>query len=142
MKQFAKGVYDLKNPQKYAGKKAPFYRSSWELTFMRMCDTHPNVLTWDSEPVRIPYKHPFTGKVTVYVPDFLVVYIDKQGKKNGELVEIKPRSQTMLEAVKSKRDKAHLAVNGAKWKACAAWCKKKGLNFRVLNEDNIYQMKS
>ena len=44
---------------------------------MRLCDEHPNVAKWASESIKIPYRHPFTGKYTVYVPDFFVVYVDK-----------------------------------------------------------------
>ena len=141
MKQFAKGVYDLKNPQKYAGKKAPFYRSSWELTFMRMCDNHPAVLSWASEPVRIPYRNPFTGKYTMYVPDFIMVYQNKNGQKIGELVEIKPKAQTLMEKAKTQNDKAKILLNREKWKAAGEWAKRKGLRFRIVNEDSIYSIK-
>ena len=68
--KFHQGIYQVKNDQKYVGSKSPRFRSSWELTFMRMCDSHPSIIQWSSEPVRIPYKHPFTGKQSMYVPDF------------------------------------------------------------------------
>ena len=50
MAQWHQGTYNPKNPEKYAGKRLPRYRSGWELTFMRMCDNHPAVLSWASEP--------------------------------------------------------------------------------------------
>ena len=80
MAQFHRGTYKPKNPSKYAGKRPPIYRSGWELTFMRMCDNHPSVLSWASEPVRIPYRNPYTGKYTMYVPDFIMVYQNKNGQ--------------------------------------------------------------
>ena len=43
MKKFAQGSYEVQNGSKYIGKKLPYYRSSWELAFMRMCDQHPNI---------------------------------------------------------------------------------------------------
>ena len=60
--RFAKGKFQPKNSEKYIGLKTPTYRSSWEQTFMRLCDEHPNVAKWASESIKIPYRHPFTGK--------------------------------------------------------------------------------
>ncbi len=141
MKQWHQATFKPKNPEKYAGKRLPRYRSGWELTFMRMCDNHPAVLSWASEPVRIPYRNPFTGKYTMYVPDFIMVYQNKSGKKIGELVEIKPKAQTLIEKAKDKNDKARIMVNRAKWQAAGEWAKRKGLRFRVVNEDSIYSIK-
>ena len=42
----------------------------------------------------------------MYVPDFIMVYQNKNGKKIGELVEIKPKAQTLIEKAKDKNDKA------------------------------------
>jgi len=140
-RRFHKGLYNLKNPQKYVGKHAPRFRSGWEATFMRMCDNHPSVLSWASEPVRIPYRHPFTGKWTMYVPDFIMIYVNKRGKKIAEMVEIKPKSQTTMESIKSQKEKTDVIINQAKWKAAAEWTKRKGIRFRVLNEDSIYAIK-
>ena len=75
--RFARGKFYPKNAEKYVGLKTPTYRSSWEHAFMRLCDEHPNVYKWASESIKIPYRHPFTGKYTVYVPDFFIVYVDK-----------------------------------------------------------------
>jgi hypothetical protein len=141
MAQFHRGTYKPKNPSKYAGKRPPIYRSGWELTFMRMCDNHPSVLSWASEPVRIPYRNPFSGKYTMYVPDFIMVYQNKNGQKIGELVEIKPKAQTLMEKAKTQTDKAKILLNREKWKAAGEWAKRKGLRFRVVNEDSIYSIK-
>ena len=141
MAQFHRGTYKPKNPSKYAGKRPPIYRSGWELTFMRMCDNHPSVLSWASEPVRIPYRNPYTGKYTMYVPDFIMVYQNKNGQKIGELVEIKPKAQTLMEKAKTQNDKAKILLNREKWKAAGEWAKRKGLRFRIVNEDSIYSIK-
>jgi hypothetical protein len=108
---------------------------------MRMCDNHPSVLSWASEPVRIPYRNPYTGKYTMYVPDFIMVYQNKNGQKIGELVEIKPKAQTLMEKAKTQNDKAKILLNREKWKAAGEWAKRKGLRFRVVNEDSIYSIK-
>ena len=131
------GLYQPQNPAKYIGKGIPRYRSGWELAVFRMCDNHPAILGWGSETHRIPYKNPLTGKATNYIPDLLIVYKDKTGKNHAEMVEIKPSSQTLGEA-KSQQDKAMAIVNHAKWEAARAWCKSKGIGFRVITENEIF----
>ena len=128
----------MANPEKYAGIKKPRYRSGWEHAFMRFCDNHPSVINWASESIQIPYRNPLTGKQSIYVPDFLIVYQDKGGKKRAELIEVKPESQTRLGAKTSKHDKLSIAVNHAKWEAAAKWCKLKGLQFRIVTENDIF----
>ena len=115
MANYIQGAFKPQNPTKYIGKHAPRYRSGWELAFMRMCDNHPNILAWASEAHRIPYINPATGKKTTYVPDFFLVYSDKNGKKHAEIVEVKPNSQVMGNA-RSAHDKMHAVVNEAKWR--------------------------
>jgi hypothetical protein len=137
-RKFAQGKFAPLNPEKYAGKKTPTYRSGWELTFMQFCDNHPSVVQWASESITIPYKNPLTGKNTIYVPDFLIVYEDKRGKRRAELIEVKPIKQTTMENAKSQQDKAAVAVNYAKWEAANAWCKRQGIIFRVITENDIY----
>ena len=137
--RFAKGKFFPKNKEKYVGLKTPTYRSSWEHAFMRLCDEHPNVAKWASESIKIPYRHPFTGKYTVYVPDFFIVYTDKNGRKNAELVEVKPKSQTnMNDAGKSFAKKKQVALNMAKWEAANAYAKQNKIRFRVLSEDQLF----
>lgn len=137
--QFHQGVYTPKNPKKYVGTKNPIYRSSWEYKMFNTLDMHPNVLQWASEPLRIPYKHPLTHTNTTYVPDLLIVWIDKHGSTRAEMIEIKPSSQTYLNEAKSKRDKISLCINLAKWKSAQAFCKAKGLVFRVMTEKDLFR---
>ena len=118
---YSQGQYVVQNPEKYVGTKKPFARSSWETAFMRFCDGHPNIVKWASENVKIPYRHPFTGKYTVYVPDFFIVYQDKNGRKHAEMVEVKPMSQTTMESAgKSQAKKKQVVINMAKWEAANA----------------------
>ena len=138
MAKYANGFYEMKNPQKYVGKKQPYYRSSWELAMMNFCDNNANIQQWASEALHINYRNPFTGKNTIYVPDFLIVYVDKNGQKHGEVVEIKPLKETMMESAKSKRDKAMVALNTYKWDAARKFCAAQGLSFRVVNESDIF----
>jgi hypothetical protein len=139
MPKFAQGRFDVKNPDKYVGKKTPMARSSWEFIFMKMLDEHPGVETWASESIQIPYRDPLTGKYTIYVPDFFIVYIDKDKKKHAELVEVKPASQTFAAQVgKSQFNQAQYIKNMAKWEAASVWCKQQGVRFRVINENEIF----
>jgi hypothetical protein len=139
MSKFATGKYLIKNPEKYIGKRAPTYRSSWEFTFCSFCDNNPAVINWASEAITIPYRNPVTGKNTVYVPDFLIVYVDAKQRKHTELVEIKPTKETTMESAKSYRDKLSVAINMAKWAAADAWCRANNIRFRVVTEFDIFK---
>lgn len=134
---YNQGFYTVTNPGKYIGNGTPKYRSGWELTFMRFCDNHPSVVSWGSECVRIPYRNPFTGRDTFYVPDFLVTY-SKNGVRKAELVEIKPKAQAVMELARSQQEKASVALNMIKWQAARIWCKRMGATFRVLTEEDIF----
>ena len=134
---YSQGFFTPTHPEKYVGKGTPKYRSGWELTFMRFCDNHPSVVSWASENVRIPYRNPFTGKDTFYVPDFFVVYQNANGR-HAELVEIKPKSQAVMELARSQQEKAAVALNMCKWQAAKAWCQRMGATFRILTEEDIF----
>ena len=137
--KYSKGVYTIKNPEKYIGTKDPIYRSGWELTFMMFCDNNPSITEWASEPVKIPYRDPLTGKHTVYVPDFLIKYLDRNQKAHVEMIEIKPAKQQILEKVgKNPYDQAQYVKNMAKWESANAWCRSRGIRFRIINETDIF----
>jgi hypothetical protein len=137
-KRFAQGIYEVQNPEKYIGKGKPRYRSGWELVFMRFADNNNKVLKWASESIQIPYRNPLTGKQTIYVPDFFLLYQDKTGQQRAELIEIKPSAQTNIQEAKSIRDKAAAVVNQAKWAAASAYAKRMGIKFRVITENEIF----
>ena len=116
--RFARGKFSPKNQEKYVGTKTPTYRSSWEHSFMRLCDEHPNVYQWASE---------------------FIVYQDKQGRKHAEMVEVKPMSQTSMEAAgKSIAKKKQVVVNMAKWEAANAYAKQRRIKFRVVSEEQLF----
>jgi hypothetical protein len=138
MAKYAQGKYTVKNPDKYVGKGTPTYRSGWEFAFMKFCDENPHVTKWASEAIRIPYKNPFTGKATIYVPDFFIAYTDADGKQHAELIEVKPSNQQVKEKAKGRQNQAHWILNQAKWEAARAWCQQNGLVFRVVNENDMF----
>ena len=136
--KYAQGKYTLKNPEKYTGKRQPTYRSSWEWAFMTFCDNHPAVIHWASESIQIPYFNPFKQKNTIYVPDFFVMYKDKDGKERAEIVEIKPSGEVMETVGKSVRNQAMAALNACKWDAARKWCANNGLQFRIVTENDMF----
>jgi hypothetical protein len=142
MATYRQGVYTVKNIEKYVGNKPPRFRSGWELTFMMFLDNNDHVLQWASEAISIPYRNPITGKQSLYVPDFLVTYRNKNNTTNAELIEIKPKKQSLVESKMSTNERAIIAVNYAKWDQATKWAKRNGLTFRVINEDQIFHQGS
>lgn len=138
-RKYAQGFFDIRNPAKYLGKGTPRYRSGWEQAFMRFCDNNDSVVGWASESISIPYRNPLTGKMTNYIPDFLIQYRTQNNQVKTELIEIKPKKQSVLESKASMRDRAIVAVNYAKWDAAMKWCRRQGLAFRVITEDDIFR---
>ena len=143
MAKYANGFYQLLNPAKYVGRKQPHYRSSWEHSVMRMCDNNPSILQWANEAIHINYRNPFTGKNTIYVPDFFVMYLDAKGQQHAEVWEIKPSQETTLESAgKNKRAQAAAILNMAKWQAARAYCAANKLNFRIITERDLFHQGS
>lgn len=138
MSRWAQGNYVIINREKYVGNGTPRYRSGWELSFMKFCDTNDHVLQWASESIAIPYRHPITGKMTQYIPDFLITYRNRDNTVRAELIEIKPKSQSVIESKMNSRDRAVVAINYSKWDAATKWARKNGLSFRVITENDMF----
>ncbi len=137
-RSYVQGKYQPTHPEKYVGTYPIVFRSSWEHKVMLLFDNHPNIKSWASEPVKIPYTNPFTGKYTVYVPDFVVTYVDAKGNQTAEIIEVKPAKETFLEQAKSQKAKAAVALNTFKWQAAQIFAKNHGMTFRVMTENNIF----
>ena len=139
MAESHKSIFKPTHPQKYQGDPSNIIcRSSWERKFCLWCDTNPNILKWASEEFSIPYVSPLDGRVHRYFPDALIEYKDSTGKVKKALIEIKPESQTRLNERTSQRDRLAIAINHAKWEAAAKWCRLKGVQFRIINEGDIF----
>lgn len=134
---FDQGIYIPKNRNKYIGKYPIVFRSSWELVFMKFCDSNDSVLAWSSEPVEIPY-FGVDGRWHKYIPDFLIKYRDKRGVMRVDLIEIKPENQTVMEKAKGTLNKIEYANNMAKWEAAKKWCAAQGIGFKVLTEKDLF----
>ena len=138
MSKFAQGPYTVKNPAKYVGKGVPRYRSGWELSFMIFLDNNNNVMQWASESIQIPYRNPVTGKQSIYIPDFLITYRTRQNTLIAEVIEIKPKKQSIIESKMNNRDRMVVAINYAKWDSATKWCNRNGLKFRVITEADMF----
>jgi trans-aconitate methyltransferase len=67
------GKYRPISPQKYKGNPTEiYYRSLWELRFMKWCDENKKVLEWGSEEIVVPYRSPLDGKYHRYFVDFYI----------------------------------------------------------------------
>jgi len=67
-----------------------------------------------------------------------VTYRGPNNTTRAELIEIKPKSQSIIEDKQSQRDRAIVAINYAKWAAAQKWCKNHGLIFRIITESDIF----
>jgi hypothetical protein len=136
---YSKGEFAMRNPQKYMGKLPAIYRSSWEMTLMQVLDQNPAVLGWSSESISIPYQNPLTGKWSMYIPDFLAIYMDRNNSKHVEIIEIKPlKEHPNFTGNVSTRTRLTQAINQAKWTAALIYCKKRGWSFRIMTEKDLF----
>jgi hypothetical protein len=136
------GRYKLKNKSKYVGDKLNiYYRSLWERSFCKWCDTSRKVVKWAIEPFSIPYFDRGTNKNRRYNPDFYIEMED--GKKF--LIEIKPDYETKPPKMRKGTKKYILAeqtyqTNQSKWYSAIEYCKQKGWSFKVVTEYTLEQM--
>jgi hypothetical protein len=138
------GTFRPKNPNKYAGDPSNIiYRSSWECKVMNWLDRNPDILTWASEELTIPYVSPVDNRMHRYFPDFLVKVRTKDGKFRTMMLEVKPKKQTIEPQKKKRVTKQYInevmtwGVNQAKWKAATEYCLDRGWEFRLITEDHL-----
>ena len=139
-----KGRYRVINPSKYRGDSQDVtYRSSWELKFMKWCDTNPSVLEWGSETIVIPYTSPVDNRVHRYFVDFYIKVQDRNGKINRYLVEIKPAKFTKPPEIPARKTRRFVqevfqyGTNQAKLKAADEYCIERSMKFLVLTEIDL-----
>lgn len=139
-----------KNPEKYVGDVNNIVaRSSYEIKFLNYCDDHPEILKYSSEELVIPYYSPVDNKMHRYFVDFLIAIRTQSGEIKRYAVEIKPFFQTeppKNREVSTKKQKKRLmeetmtfSVNQAKWNAAKEFCRKKGMDFIVLTEKELFK---
>lgn len=139
-----KGKFKPRNTNKYKGNPTNIiYRSLWELKLMRYLDEHPDVVSWSSEEIAIPYKSPIDGRYHRYFPDFKITKKDKEGLTSTLLIEVKPLNQTKPPEVTKKITKKYInevatwGINQAKWKAAAEFCEDRNWKFSIMTEKEL-----
>ena len=139
-----KGRYQPNNPLKYKGNfKNIIYRSLWELKFMKYCDRNQNILEWGSEEIVVPYRSPIDNRYHRYFPDFYIKVRESTGKIKKYIIEVKPQKQCIEPNVQKKKTRSYVyqvceyAKNQAKWKAAEEYCMDRGLEFKVLTENEL-----
>lgn len=139
-----KGYFKPKNPKKYKGDPTNIiYRSSWECKLMIRLDEDPNVISWGSEEIIIPYRSPIDNKIHRYFVDFIVTKINKEGIKETILIEVKPEKQTKPPKIQKNITRKYITevktwgVNEAKWKAAKEFCADRKYKFIILTEHEL-----
>ena len=138
------GRFTPSNPQKYIGDyKNIIYRSSWECRVMNWLDKNPDIISWASEELTIPYISPKDGRWHRYFPDFLVKVRTKDGRLKTMLLEVKPKHQTQEPTPQQRVTKKYInevvnwGINQAKWKAAEEFCADRAWEFKVITEEHL-----
>ncbi len=108
-------------------------------------DRNPNVLSWNSEEIIVPYKSPIDGRYHRYFPDFLIKVRKKDGKEEVIMIEVKPYYQTQepKKTDTGKLTKRYInevktyAINKYKWDAAIEYCKDRRWSFKILTENEL-----
>lgn len=132
--RYVSGDYSVYKPKKYFGPVPIWYRSSYELRFMRIVEMNNKVKAWSSENLQIPYmmlenginhRHTYNIDFTVFLHD---------GRKY--IVEVKPATQ--MPQKDGKKMTPDQYKNKCKWAAAIAYAKKTGYTaFFVVTEKEL-----
>ena len=128
-----RGRWAPKNKNKYEGDPTKIvFRSLWERSAFKWCDSNPNIESWSSEETVIPYRSAVDGRVHRYFMDLKINWNDGR----TTLVEIKPAKQTQqsrryLNEVKT------FAVNISKWDAAKDYAENRGWSFEIWTEKHL-----
>jgi hypothetical protein len=141
--QTYKGRFSPRNPSKYKGDPTKIvYRSLWERQVMRFFDEQPDIISWNSEEVVIPYRCKTDGRLHRYFVDFKVQFSD--GKTF--LIEIKPAKETVPPKRPKKQTRRYItevmtyAKNYSKWEAAEQYALDRGWEFVVWTEDTLKKL--
>jgi hypothetical protein len=120
------GTYDPKVRGKRSHHVSPkatkgkiLCRSTYEERYAVMLDADPDVISYETESIRIPYA--FEGSTRNYVPDFVIT----RASGAREIVEVK--AAALLDH----------GSNSLKFSAARDFCTSRGLTFRVVTEHDL-----
>jgi len=136
------GKYIPKNLNKYRGDPSAIrYRSLWERQCFVWCDSHPDIKSWSSEEIVVPYYWDIDKRYHRYYVDLKITF------KNGTtlLVEVKPDKETKppKNPNKSKRyigEAMTYVKNINKWEAANTYAKDRGWEFVIWTENDLKRM--
>lgn len=142
---YIQGGFIPRHPEKYSGDPSKiFLRSSWERRVAIYFDNNPNVLKWNSEQIVIPYISPIDNQVHRYYIDFFARIKTSNGIKDF-LVEVKPfKDGQPPKNIRRKKvstvmyEERTFLVNQAKWAYAREFARKRGMEFIVLTESEIF----
>lgn len=151
--KYEQGFYKPQNPEKYVGNlNEIYYRSRLEKKFAIYCDTNPLVSKWGLEILYIPYQMVNENNrmsFHKYYPDFYVELTDPENPliSTKMIVEIKPKAETVPPTIPNTSSLKKLKSleyqvmtyrkNVHKWAQAIDWCKRKGMIFKIVTEENI-----
>ena len=110
---------------------------------MDWLDRNPDVISWASEELIIPYVSPVDGRWHRYFPDFLIKVRSRDGSVKTILIEVKPKKQTKEPEPQKRKTKRYITevmtwgVNQAKWKAAKEYCADRKWEFQLITEDHL-----
>lgn len=136
------GIYKVKNKKKYRGNSENVvFRSLWENACFKWCDENPQVKSWSSEEVVVPYFYEADKKYHRYFVDLLI-----QLETQTILVEIKPKKETAPPKSPARKTKKFLeesltfVKNQNKWNAASEFAKDRGWDFQVWTEETLQNL--
>lgn len=127
--------------EKYCGMYPIICRSSWEYRMCQWLDYNNRVVEWSSEGHRIPYYDPTKNRKRIYYPDYYAKFKDDV----KYIIEVKPTKDLRLPQRKNKSEKTMAIreetyyVNQAKFKAAKEYCKKLGMKFVIITENDLFR---
>ena len=108
--------------EKVDGDHDFFYMSSWEETFIKKCDSSPEVIKiLEGHTNKILYTYKKANRT--YIPDAILIL------SNGTklIIEVKPKH------------KLNTKKNRAKFRAAINWCRENSCVFLIMTEDEIFK---
>lgn len=109
---------------------------------MFWCDSNPNVITWSSEELIIPYLCPTDGKMHRYFIDFVITMSNTQ----TYWIEVKPYKHTQPPRERTRRTKRHItevmtyAKNQAKWETANEYAERHNAKFQIWTEKTLKKL--
>lgn len=142
---FVQGKFRPSNPRKYMGDVNNIvYRSSWELQFCRWCDDTPEIVSWNSEELVIPYRSMVDNRMHRYFTDAVVIVQTPQGLRK-KIIEIKPFKETQKpKQGKNQKDASFeedvrtYLVNQSKWAAAREYAQNNNSEFIIITEKQLF----